>query len=151
MTTEHAAHVYRAFDAAGRLLYVGCSIELDARLRQHSQNAQWWLFKDRVVAVGYPTHQEALDAEAEAIATEHPRWNMQGRSPDHPDGKASSWVTARWLDYDRDVANRHRKLLAEEQRLLSALRKVRMGLQGVRLEADAIKNGFTLDDEEIAS
>lgn len=145
-----AAHVYRAFDASGRLLYVGCSVEVENRLRQHSTNAQWWLFHDRITTEEFPTKAEGLEAEALAILTEHPRWNMQGRSDIHPDGKANSWTTAKWLDYDRDVSNRCRALNREEQRLLSALRKVRMGLAGVRLEAEAIKNGFVLDGEDAA-
>lgn len=145
-----AAHVYRVYDASGRLLYVGCSVEVETRLHAHSQSATWWLFHDRIETEGFRTHEAALEAEAEAIATEHPRWNMQGRSPDHPDGKATNNNHARWLDYDREVSRRHRQLVSEEGRLLSALRKVRMGLQGARIEADAIKNGFVLDDEEVA-
>lgn len=144
------AHVYRAFDASGRLLYVGCSVDLEGRLREHSRSAHWWLFQDRIVAVGYPTREEAAEAEETAIGAEHPRWNMQGRSLEHPDGRATNATNSNWLDYDRDVAKRHRALTSEEQRLLKALRKVRMGLAGTRIEAEAIKNGFVLDDEEVA-
>lgn len=146
-----SAHVYRVYDASGRLLYVGCSVEVETRLAAHSTSATWWLFHDRVETEEFPTHQEALEAEATAIATEHPRWNMQGRSPDHPDGRATNSNHAKWLDYDRDVSKRHRRLIQEEQRLLTALRKVRMGLSGVRMEAEAIRNGLVLEDEETAA
>lgn len=148
--TDFAAHVYRAFDASGRLLYVGCTVDLAARSAEHSKTAPWWLFHDRIVAVGYADHQEALAAEEAAIAAEHPRWNMRGRSLEHPDGRATSSANSQWLDYDRDVSKRHRQLASEEQHLLKALRKVRMGLAGVRIEAETIKNGFVLGDEAVA-
>lgn len=145
-----SAHVYRAFDASGRLLYVGCTVELESRLKAHSSSAQWWLFHDRVESEWFSSHDVALEAEAAAIHAEHPRWNMQGRSEGHPDGHASTALNSQWLDYDRDVSKRHRSLVGEEQRLLKSLRKVRMGLAGVRAEAEAIKNGFVLDDEDVA-
>lgn len=145
-----SAHVYRAFDSAGRLLYVGCSVSVDARLRQHEASAQWWLYKDKLAVEEFASQDEALAAEAEAIATEHPRWNMTGRSPDHPDGRCSTIQQARWLDYERDVSARHRSLLAEEARLLRAIRKIRMGLAGTKLEVAAIKAGLDLDLEDVA-
>lgn len=145
-----AAHVYRAFDATGRLLYVGCTVDLEARLREHSKSAPWWLFHVEVKTVGYASHEKALMAEEDAIAAEHPRWNMRGRSLEHPDGRATNAGNSEWLDYDRDVSKRHGMLVSEEQRLLKLLRKVRMGLAGVRGEVEAIKNGFVLDDEDVA-
>lgn len=148
--TDAAAVVYRVFDASGRLLYVGCTVDFAARLREHSAHAPWWVFHDRVDSTRYTTRGEAAKAEAIAITTEHPRWNMRGRSDAHPDGKAYAYTNASWLDYDRDVSMRHRELVGEEQRLLAAIRKVRMGLAGVRAEAESIKNGFVLEDEGVA-
>lgn len=144
------AHVYRAFDAAGRLLYVGCSVSVEARLRQHETNSLWWVFKDRVEGEWFDDQDEALQAEAEAIATEHPRWNMVGRSDEHPDGQCSSVNQAKWLDYDRDVASRHRSLLGQEARLLREIRKVRMGLAGTRLEVQSISGGYEFEMGDVA-
>lgn len=147
-----SAYVYRASDASGRLLYVGCSVDVEARLRYHEANAQWWPFHESVAVEEFATQKEALAAEAVAIATEHPRWNMAGRSDDHPDGKCNTVQQAHWLDYERDVSRRHRSLIAEEQRLLRALRKVRMGLAGTRLEVACLRDGFAIDlDEEPAA
>lgn len=146
MSATHS--VYRVYDTAGRLLYVGCSSDVPARLRQHQQNAQWWLFHARVTTEDFPTREAGR--EAEERATEHPRWNITGRSPEHPDGFCTTIQGAHWLDYERSVSNRNRDLLAEEARLTKALRKVRMGLAGTRLEIAAIRDGFELDLEDIA-
>jgi len=143
-------YVYRAFDASGRLLYVGCSVDVDGRLNYHRDNASWWLFHDRIEVESFDTRDDAAEAEARAIATEHPRWNMQGRSQDHPDGFAHSLRGAHWLEYEADVARRTRQLMQDEASLLRKIRKVRMGLAGVRAEAEAIKSGLISIDEDVA-
>lgn len=140
------AQVYRVFDAADRLLYVGCSVAVDARLNQHAQSADWWLYQDRIERETFATRNEALAAESEAIATEHPRWNINGRSQDHPDGYANSIHRATWLHYERDVARRRRELIEEESRLLSQIRKARMSLAGVNAEVACIKDGYVFDE-----
>lgn len=82
-----SAIVYRTYDRNGLLLYVGCTVQqIEMRLRGHANNSPWWPFYDHVETVEFPTHREALAAEAEAIAAEHPRWNVRDRSLDHPDG-----------------------------------------------------------------
>lgn len=96
------AYVYRAFDSEDRLLYVGATVGLRTRLRGHSKSSPWWLFHSYVVIDRFESHPAALEAEAKAIATEHPRWNVDGRSPEHPDGRISSGggggkLAAPWL------------------------------------------------------
>lgn len=81
-----SVYVYRAFDANDRLLYVGQTVSVETRLRAHERHSPWFIFMARVEQVAYPTREGALEAEAEAIATEFPRWNVHGRSPEHPDG-----------------------------------------------------------------
>lgn len=134
-----SGYVYRVFDAADRLLYVGVSIDPDARLAQHAKNALWWCFQARSTVEQYATRDLAEMAEAEAIANEHPRWNAQGRT-----------VRAEGIDYDRDVAGRLRTLQSEEAVLLRKLRVVRMGLAGARAEAAMIRDGFQFDEEAVA-
>lgn len=141
-----AAQVYRAFDVSGRLLYVGCSVDADARLVQHSKQADWWVFVDRIEREDFSSRDDALAAEAGAIATEHPRWNMVGRSQDHPDGFAASVGRADWLAYERDVARRRRALIAEEATLLREIRRARMAIAGVNAEITAINGGLEIDE-----
>jgi predicted GIY-YIG superfamily endonuclease len=97
------ALVYRAFDANDRLLYIGCTTSFEARMKNHELNSPWWLFRDRIETQEFPTHADALAEESEAIATEHPRWNVRGRSEDHPDGPIWSRFWAPHLADEVDV------------------------------------------------
>lgn len=80
-------HLYRHFDDAGKLLYVGISLNAAARLSQHMRAARW---KGRIARVEIETHPSrtaALRAEAEAIVAERPPFNIQGtkrRRPNKP-------------------------------------------------------------------
>lgn len=92
------AQVYRAYDAAGRLLYIGSSVCVETRLRAHERNhSYWWPFHARITRETFATEAEARAAERLAIATEHPRWNVRHRSPDHPDGRMTCRRSAPWL------------------------------------------------------
>jgi hypothetical protein len=70
--------LYRHFDAAGTCLYIGIAEAASARQMAHARNAGW--MRDvRTITVSAPfrTRADALAAEAEAIRTEHPKWNQQ--------------------------------------------------------------------------
>lgn len=81
-----SAAVYRAYDAEGTLLYVGCTVALDARMRDHEKNSPWWFFHCHLEVKRFASHKAALAEELRLIQTEHPRWNVRDRSPGHPDG-----------------------------------------------------------------
>jgi hypothetical protein len=68
--------LYRHFDSDGVLLYVGISLSAVLRLSQHKERAVWRDRIARVEVVSYPTRDEAKVAEAEAIKSEHPRYNI---------------------------------------------------------------------------
>lgn len=71
--------VYRCYDAAGVLLYVGCSVEPVTRVSSHRINS-WW--GDRLHSVRYtvfPTREKALEVERRTIFTERPVCNVKGR------------------------------------------------------------------------
>ncbi|MDB5716467.1 MAG: hypothetical protein JWO15_3864 [Sphingomonadales bacterium] len=144
-------YVYRAFDAADRLLYVGCSVDVDARLNYHQQHSNWWPFHCRIEREGFASRDEALAAEATAIFTEHPRWNMTGRSPNHPDGAANAVNRAPWLDAERQTANALRALQAEKQQLAKAMRKVNFDLRGMEALCSLIAAGEVIDLEDGAA
>lgn len=118
-------YVYRVYDALNQLLYVGCSIDVDQRMANHEGTSAWFVFHSRVEKTAYSTREEAEAAEANAIATEHPRWNINGRSVDHPDGFARSAKAAHWLAAERDMGTRWRKIRAEERDLEERLAEVR--------------------------
>ena len=83
-----SAYVYRATDEDGHLLYVGSTDNVERRTEQHREFAPWWTDGCRIEATPYSTVEDARAAERDAITHEHPRWNVHGRNPQHPDGPA---------------------------------------------------------------
>ncbi len=68
--------LYRHFDAAGQLLYVGISLSAVARLAAHKGSAHWY---DQITSVSIEqceSREALLDAEREAILAERPLHNV---------------------------------------------------------------------------
>jgi hypothetical protein len=61
--------LYRQFDAAGALLYVGVSTCIKARTASHKSTSPWFGEIARVDTETFPTHEAARAAEAAAIKT----------------------------------------------------------------------------------
>lgn len=72
------AAVYRCYTEWDRLLYVGCSVNPQARLFKHRYGAVWWPRVGRTTVEWFPTLAIAADAEKQAILTECPVYNSQG-------------------------------------------------------------------------
>jgi hypothetical protein len=71
--------VYRHFDCNGRLLYVGRTAQFEHRHASHRNRTPWWPEVDRITSIPYGSYELCAAAEAEAIATEAPVNNRQGR------------------------------------------------------------------------
>lgn len=69
--------VYRAYDAAGRLLYVGTTRNLGSRLQTHNTQSWWFGLVDRITTEVYGDTTSAKAAEASAIRAEGPVANVQ--------------------------------------------------------------------------
>jgi predicted GIY-YIG superfamily endonuclease len=78
--------LYRAYDAAGRLLYVGITDKLvTARLIQHALRDRRG-FTAHMAAVHvtrYSDRETAIAAESAVIRDENPVFNVAGRPSDH--------------------------------------------------------------------
>lgn len=73
------AQVYRMFDVAGDLLYIGSTVAGVQRVHTHRIHRSWW---DQVATVTFDNalpREEALAAEYAAIASEQPRHNVLGK------------------------------------------------------------------------
>ena len=68
--------LYRYFNNAGELLYVGISINAIYRLGQHKENAEWFELIDRIEIEKFDSLKLALAAEKSAIKTERPLHNI---------------------------------------------------------------------------
>lgn len=67
--------VYRAFDATGHLLYIGCTLDFDRRRAEHMQRRTWARDVHRWETTEYPDQASALAAEEAAIKAEAPEHN----------------------------------------------------------------------------
>lgn len=67
--------LYRLFDEAGDLLYVGITNDPEVRWSYHARQKEWWPKVHRRAVEWKATRAEAETAEAEAIGRENPRWN----------------------------------------------------------------------------
>lgn len=75
--------VYRMYDEADRLLYVGVSGDLPTRLNAHRSEKPWYTEVSRITLKHFPTRDGALDAETHAIAQEGPLYNRTGPEVRH--------------------------------------------------------------------
>lgn len=67
--------VYRAISASGELLYVGCSLDVAARMKAHKSNGDWYHLMARLRTSGPHNFETARLLEREAIRTERPLFN----------------------------------------------------------------------------
>jgi hypothetical protein len=72
---EH--HLYRAFDQAGVLLYIGISVSALERLRAHRRQSGWFGDLATLTVQAFPDRASLEQAERVAIRDERPLWNVQ--------------------------------------------------------------------------
>lgn len=83
-TATKPAVVYRLYDDAGELLYVGCSVTPFSRLREHASHGRshvWWADVASVTLEHFKSRPEAILAERKAIAAEAPKYNVYSGGP----------------------------------------------------------------------
>jgi len=67
--------LYRLFDAAEQLLYVGISTQPDTRWTQHASDKPWWSLVEHRRVEWYSSRTAAEKAELEAVRAEEPLYN----------------------------------------------------------------------------
>lgn len=80
--TDPPVALYRHFDAAGVLLYVGITVDVHVRTRTHAKLAEWAPQAAAGTVTWYPSEAAARAAELEAIKSERPLWNLLGAVSD---------------------------------------------------------------------
>lgn len=73
--------LYRFYDAAGELLYIGITMNPVARWKQHGHDKLWWVEVASIAIESHLDRDSALRAERQAIAAERPRWNVVHNKP----------------------------------------------------------------------
>ena len=79
MANSGKTGLYHVIGEADLLLYIGVSKHFGIRWQQHAQKQPWWNERQRMTVDLYDTRDEALDAEALAIFTEQPKYNILHR------------------------------------------------------------------------
>jgi predicted GIY-YIG superfamily endonuclease len=69
--------LYRFFDKAGQLLYIGISNCIPRRLDQHEDTKPWFTEASQITVEHHPTRLAALAKEKKAIKAERPKYNIQ--------------------------------------------------------------------------
>ncbi len=120
---KNEAHLYRCFDKDDGLLYIGCTKRLVSRITVHRELSLWGPKIHRIQSEGFATRESALSAEANAIASEHPEFNIQHRKrprkgrpatlgpqfiPESADQDAE--MRDLWLDRERPEAYKLRRI-----------------------------------------
>lgn len=67
--------LYRAYDSAGRLLYVGISLCALTRLTNHRTQSEWFAEVRRLEIEPFSSRKLAEEAEREAVQAESPIFN----------------------------------------------------------------------------
>lgn len=83
--TDRKTSLYRHYDAAGRLLYVGISFSAITRTAQHAAYSPWWDDVARMDVERFSSRAEAEAAEIVAIREERPLFNKRHAWQDFPD------------------------------------------------------------------
>lgn len=73
-------HALYRFWNGDTLLYVGITVALTRRWGRHSEDKPWWSEVERATVEHFPDRPSVLAAEAHAIRTENPKYNVRGRS-----------------------------------------------------------------------
>ena len=108
VTDARTHYVYRLYDAADRLLYVGMTNDTGQRLRDHKRTKPWWgeVYRQEIQAAS--TRADAFFIEAAAILRERPAYNLDIPSLDRYDVlKSRSTVADPMTTGDRIAALEH--------------------------------------------
>lgn len=89
--------VYRAFDAEGRLLYVGCTKAPKQRRAAHRWDSPWFKFATRFTMAGPYEKSEAYRREDEAIESELPWFNATRADR----GNVTRWRSAHSREWEK--------------------------------------------------
>jgi predicted GIY-YIG superfamily endonuclease len=146
-TTDTRTHyVYRLYDAADRLLYVGMTNDPGQRLREHKRSKPWWNEVYRHDLQEAVTRADAFFVEAAAILQEKPAYNRDIPSLERYDLLKSRSTLADPLTAEDRVASLEHQLrearreihrLAAEDRELEKLRAKVERVEGDNAELQA--------------
>lgn len=78
---EMPSTLYKMFDDAGRLVYVGITSQDFTRIREHARLRSWWGSITRIELEHHASFLAASERERELVKSEHPLYNKQMQAP----------------------------------------------------------------------
>ncbi len=83
--------LYRLLDVRNRTIYIGITVSLKTRLKNH-EKAPWWAEVAKTEFERFPDRRSAAEAESKAILEEQPRLNMVHRLRSQTPSKKNTLV-----------------------------------------------------------
>ncbi len=98
--------LYRFYDSAGRLLYVGISLHAAQRAAEHKRGKSWWPDVARMEVEHLGHRREAEEEEQRAIIAERPLHNIvyNGKRPPDADTNSPFEFDARFMSVAEHLA-----------------------------------------------
>lgn len=103
MIDPGATALYRFYNAADELLYIGITNRIPRRLGQHSDTKPWYTEVATITVEHHPTRMVALNVEKRAIKAEHPRYNVVHN--DRPRSRRAAAPSGQWTFSSRRTGN----------------------------------------------
>lgn len=130
--------IYGYYDATDRLIYVGCSVNVEQRTEQHRSSSWWWWQVARCdILATAQSKTEGHALERQAIVELRPRWNRDPMPPQQ------EWTAEDYLDAIlNNLASRVRCCTAHFDRVPNAL--------GRLIQAANAYHGLNLPPEPLA-
>ena len=128
-------HVYRCFDAADKLLYVGVSSDVRHRLASHRFTSVWFAGVHRTELEEFSDREEAREAERRAILAEQPLHNV--RHKEVCNGRGDAKKVQAWLS-EADLYALKTRALDEDttiQALVGSAVRALLYARGVAVDA----------------
>ncbi|MGW3861094.1 GIY-YIG nuclease family protein [Streptomyces sp. NPDC005047] len=95
--------LYRLYDGAGVLLYVGISCNLSERWKDHREEKPWWPQVTEKRVEWYGKRAEAESAEVHAIITEEPLHNTDWNRPEQRLRYRLNWLSDRLDEAEKEI------------------------------------------------
>jgi predicted GIY-YIG superfamily endonuclease len=93
--------LYRHYDRNETLLYVGISANVFARIAGHKSTSKWFDDIAKITIENYESYAEVLEAEASAILSEKPLYNIKNSVVDYRNETKDNAVLIRGADVIR--------------------------------------------------
>jgi hypothetical protein len=139
--------LYRLYSADGALLWVGITHSLRERLAKHAEDKPWWAEVAHKTVAWCSSQREAERAEADAIRTEEPRYNIRHKPVPKPVRQSKRPLTG--AERQRDWRERHARRTVELERAYDSIKAENAELRKQLTALKAVLADALADNERL--